>query len=176
MTWARLASVLGIIAGALASPLSFSAGYVGELTEDQAKQLDEQAKRMAPAPYVPGNAPGCERWKGRAVIVSPTPDRLCSSGCALEIEDEWGNSSRWVVTGKRCERRVVQPSQARQEAPGSTQAVAASQSPPVAERLALPRYEAPKPGPGEAKNHGPGQQIIEGPPVGERAARRPLRR
>jgi len=163
MSWARLASVLGFIAGLMLAPLSHS--QIGHgLTPEQLEQLEEIKRQLAPAPYVPSNAPGCERWKGRAVIVRPTPDRLCSSGCQMELEEEWGESSRWVVTGQRCQGR---PQQARQIAPGSTQPVARAQ---VAERVALPRYVAPMPARGQAKNHGPGQQIIDGPPPGFRAA------
>lgn len=149
-----------LLGGALSTHANFGSG----LTDQQAKELEEARRRMESKPYQPSNAPGCQRWRGRALLAVSGITTPCSSGCALE-ETDWG---RYEFTGARCSAssRVVATPPA---AAVTTTPVAAPGEP---ERPVLPRYQRPEPLPGKAVNHGPGQWVIEGPPPGFRATQK----
>lgn len=82
-----------------------SAFAIGGLSPDGAKELDEVKRRMEPKPYVPSNAPGCARWKGRGFLGSASRSSLCVSGCTAVATAP----GRFVVSGEACSARAVRP-------------------------------------------------------------------
>lgn len=124
---------------------------IGGLTPDGAKNLDEVKKRAEPAPYVPANAPGCARWKGKGIVVRDRGEQtMCASGCALQLEDSDGRAARWVVSGERC-TRTVRPAVITDPTPP----VRVYESPPPEDLK--PRVWSNAPGFGEAGHSPPGR-------------------
>jgi len=156
--------------GLLLAP-SFAWSTVVELTPDAAKQLDELKSRMAPAPYTPGNAPGCQRWKGKGLMSRDLGlDTYCLRGCELGLVDADGARAQWEFTGQRCSTRGAR---AGPEGRGDVAASPVAAPAPAVE----PSYDHPTvrsvrvpAAKGQAKNYD--ATPIDGPPPGYRAGRK----
>lgn len=162
----RIATVLLAWGLMLAPALSFAT--VGELGPEGAKQLDDIKTRMAPEPYKPSNAPGCQRWKGKGLYSRDVGlDTYCLRGCELGLVDADGSRAQWEFTGQRCRARPPRGGhQGRADDAVSPVAAPAPAAESVSDHPVV-RYVPAPARKGQAKNYH--ETPREAPPPGHRA-------